>query len=190
MIGFIYSLYYINQINIIYYRYILYSSGLVACLLPSRWWPGTTCSLRSDYRTWCLSFMNIFNGVLGPKDMCRMNIYVRVSIDLRFQFLQLKFPFLTCRHIDHPRHQSPSQRSRLKCYQSQKLQWRHHESEQQNLRHNDNDVDNDDGGHNDHDNHQQGCSSPMWSQCCTSSTSLLDSRKRQSTACCIFDDKH
>ena len=118
MIGFIYSLYYINQINIIYYRYILYSSGLVACLLPSRWWPGTTCSLRSDYRTWCLSFMNIFNGVLGPKDMCRMNIYVRVSIDLRFQFLQLKFPLLTCRHIDHPRHQSPSQRSRLKCYQS------------------------------------------------------------------------
>ena len=59
MIGFIYSLYHINYIHIIYYRFILYSSWLVACLLPSRWWPGTTCSLRSEHRTWCLSYMNM-----------------------------------------------------------------------------------------------------------------------------------
>ena len=97
MIGFIYSLYYINQINIIYYRYILYSSGLVACLLPSRWWPGTTCSLRSEHRTYCHIWIYIkcaFGYV--------QNIYVRVSIDLRFHLFTIE---VSSTHL--PTHRPP-----------------------------------------------------------------------------------
>ena len=70
MIGFIYSLYHINHIHLIYYRFILYSSWLVACLLPSRWWQGTTCSLRSEHRTWCLSYMNVYSMSLGVLRIC------------------------------------------------------------------------------------------------------------------------
>ena len=124
----------------------------------------------------------------GPKGYVQ-NIHVRVSIDLRFKLITIGVSFT---HL--PTHRPPPSPITFSTVSTEMLSilktWMTaHDSERQNLRHNDNDVDND-YDDDDHDNHQQGCSSPTWSRCCTSSTFLLDSRKRQSTARCIFDDKH